>query len=59
MISQKIMKQLIVSGAKCYIQKSSLASENAIWLDVADANAQIMVSDAVKLELIKIENPCG
>lgn len=46
-------------GAKCYIQKSSLVSEDAIWLGVADANSQIMVSDAVKLGLVKVENPCG
>ena len=31
-------------GAKCNIQKSSLATENAIWLGVEDANPQIMAS---------------
>jgi hypothetical protein len=36
-------------GAKCSIQKSSLATEDAIWLGVDDANPQIMVSDAKKM----------
>lgn len=36
-------------GAKCSLQKSSLASEYAIWFGVDDANPKIMVSDANKL----------
>lgn len=35
-------------GAKCSIQKSSLATEDAIWLG-AEVTPQIMASDAVKL----------
>lgn len=31
---------------KCSIQKSSLASEDAIWIGVSDANPQIMASQA-------------
>lgn len=34
---------------KCSLQKSSLATENAIWFGVDDANPQIMASDAHKL----------
>jgi len=37
------------NGAKCSIQKSSLATEHAIWLGIDDADPQIMVSDAHKL----------
>lgn len=36
-------------GAKCSIQKSSLATEDAIWLGIDDADPQIMASDAKKL----------
>jgi hypothetical protein len=36
-------------GSKCSLQKSSLATEDAIWFGVDDANPQIMVSDAHKL----------
>jgi hypothetical protein len=31
-------------GAKCSLQKSSLATDDAIWLGVDDANPQIMAS---------------
>lgn len=31
--------------ADCNIQESSLATENAIWIGVNDANPQIMASD--------------
>lgn len=31
-------------GANCNIQESSLATENAIWLGVNDANPKIMAS---------------
>ncbi|MEK4355176.1 hypothetical protein MKX41_30775 [Paenibacillus sp. FSL R5-0475] len=31
-------------GDKCSIQKSSLATEDAIWIGVSDANPQIMAS---------------
>jgi hypothetical protein len=34
---------------KCSIQKSSLASEPAIWLGVEDAHPQILASDAYKV----------
>ena len=36
-------------GAKCSLQKSSLATEDAIWFGVDDANPQIMASDAKRL----------
>jgi len=38
-------------GAKCSIQKSSLATEDAIWFGVDDADPQIMCSDAKRLGL--------
>lgn len=46
-------------GELCSIQKSSLATEDAIWLGIEDANPQIMQSDAVKLGLVKLIHPCG
>lgn len=36
-------------GQKCSLQKSSLATEDAIWLGVDDANPKIMASDAKRL----------
>lgn len=33
-------------GAKCSIQKSSLATDDAIWIGVNDATPQIMASQA-------------
>ncbi len=33
-------------GAECSIQKSSLATEDAIWIGINDANPQIMASQA-------------
>lgn len=36
-------------GAKCSLQKSSLATEDAIWFGVNDADPQIMASDAKRL----------
>lgn len=33
-------------GAKCSLQKSSLATEDAIWFGVDDANPQIMARHA-------------
>lgn len=33
-------------GAKCSIQKSSLATEDAIWLGVDDADPKILASQA-------------
>ena len=36
-------------GAKCSIQKSSLATQDAIWFGVDDPNPQIMVYDADRL----------
>lgn len=38
-------------GAECSIQLSSLASDNAIWFGVDDANPQIMARDAHRLGL--------
>jgi hypothetical protein len=38
-------------GAKCSIQKSSLATEDAIWFGVDDPNPQIMAYDANRLGL--------
>jgi hypothetical protein len=35
-------------GAKCNIQKSSLASEDAIWFGVEDADPQIMCSKIIE-----------
>lgn len=46
-------------GEKCSIQKSSLASEDAIWLGIENANPQIMQSDAVRLGLSQEPNPVG
>lgn len=36
-------------GHKCTLQKSSLATEDAIWLGVDNANPQVMASDAARL----------
>ena len=36
-------------GAKCSIQKSSLATDDAIWLGVDDADLKIMARDAVAI----------
>ena len=33
-------------GAECKLQKSSLATENAIWFGVKDAKPQILASNA-------------
>lgn len=38
-------------GSKCSIQKSSLATEDAIWLGIDDAEPQILALDAFKLGL--------
>lgn len=38
-------------GAKCSIQKSSLATEDAIWFGIDDADPVIMCSDARRLGL--------
>jgi hypothetical protein len=35
-------------GAQCSIQKSSLATEDAIWFGVDDGNPQIMASQAAQ-----------
>lgn len=34
------------SGAKCSLQKSSMAFEEAIWLGVDDANPQVLACEA-------------
>lgn len=36
-------------GVECSLQKSSLATESAIWFGVDDANPQIMATDAKRL----------
>lgn len=36
-------------GAKCSIQKSSLATDDAIWLGVDDAEPKVLHGDARKL----------
>jgi len=46
-------------GDKCSLQKSSLASEDAIWLGIKDANPQLMASDAIKLGLETNGETCG
>lgn len=38
-------------GAKCSLQKSSLATEDAIWLGVNNADPKIMSSDAIRMGL--------
>lgn len=38
-------------GAKCSIQKSSLASEHAIWLGVDDAEPKVMASKASQFNI--------
>jgi hypothetical protein len=38
-------------GEQCSIQKSSLATEDAIWLGIDDANPQIMCSKAIEMGL--------
>ncbi|HBO4749107.1 TPA: hypothetical protein L4V19_002220 [Pseudomonas aeruginosa] len=43
------------SGAKCSLQKSSLAFEDAIWLGVMDANAQVMASEAESVGVLTRE----
>lgn len=35
-------------GEKCNIQKSSLATEDAIWIGIENANPQIMASKTTK-----------
>lgn len=37
------------SGENCSIQKSSLATEDAIWIGVTDVAPKIMCRDAIKL----------
>jgi hypothetical protein len=36
-------------GVKCSIQKSSLATEDAVWIGVDDADPKVMASDAAKV----------
>lgn len=45
-------------GAKCSIQLSSLATEEAIWFGVDDPEPQIMAKDAKKLG-IETKEVCG
>ncbi|MBM9931858.1 hypothetical protein JTL83_06820 [Pseudomonas aeruginosa] len=43
------------SGAKCSLQKSSLAFEDAIWLGVMDANPQVMAREAESVGVLTRE----
>ena len=43
-------------NAKCSLQKSSLATEDAIWFGITDADPQIMVYDAKKIGIPTNEN---
>lgn len=36
-------------GEGCSLQKSSLATEDAIWLGITDVKPKIMASDAIRL----------
>lgn len=45
-------------GVKCSIQKSSLATEDAIWLGVDDASPKILASKAAELG-IKTDETTG
>lgn len=38
-------------GSPCSIQKSSLATDDAIWLGVSDPNPQILAADAYRMGL--------
>lgn len=38
-------------GKKCSIQKSSIATEDCIWLGIDDAEPEIMANDAIRLGL--------
>lgn len=38
-------------GSRCSIQKSSLASDDAIWFGVSDPNPQILAVDAYRMGL--------
>lgn len=44
-------------GAKCSIQKSSLATEDCIWLGVDEVEPQIMARDAMALGRSDLLNP--
>ena len=37
------------NDVECSLQKSSLATEDCIWIGVNDANPRIMASDVIKL----------
>lgn len=45
-------------GAECTIQKSSLASEDAIWFGIQDADPKIMASQAAAYG-VSTEETCG
>jgi len=42
-------------GLKCSLQKSSLATEDAIWFGVDDAEPVIMARDAIRMGLKPVE----
>ncbi len=44
--------------SKCSLQKSSLATEDAIWLGVDDAEPKVMASKAESLG-VRTEETCG
>lgn len=43
------------NGLKCSLQKSSLATEDAIWFGVDDAEPVIMARDAIRMGLKPVE----
>jgi hypothetical protein len=46
-------------GEECSLQKSSLATEDRIWLGISNVNPKIMASDAIKLGLPNIKENSG
>jgi len=47
------------SGCACSVQKSSLATEDAIWFGVNDSDPKIMATDAMKQGLPTGGKTCG
>ena len=43
-------------GEECSLQKSSLATEDAIWFGINRGTPRIMCSDAVKLKIRQVYN---
>ena len=51
-----IVKFTDLYGVECSIQKSSLATDDAIWFGVNDANPKILASKANELGITTSEN---